>query len=142
MWPPWVELSIGNPVSAVSMLAQSRLWLVQGVWLLLAILFWLGVLSLLMLALWVLIRWLIWRGRVRAAWAKAEAARRRVDGSLYPPTDEGLCDRCGLVFQAVHFLSDGRRLCRGCYDHVVPLDTRAHTAAKSKSATPHRREPV
>ncbi|MCC7145927.1 MAG: hypothetical protein IT443_05735 [Phycisphaeraceae bacterium] len=104
------------------MLAQSLLWFAQGVWLVLGLLLWLALAFISALLIWVLCRYLIASVRIRAAWQAAAAARRRADGSLYPPTDEALCDRCTRVFVDVHILPDGRRLCRTCYDQVIPLN--------------------
>jgi heme exporter protein D len=61
------------------------------------------------------------RRRERAAEAereKARLAKLRPDGLPLPPHGRGMCAACGKAFERVYFLSDGRRLCPGCYESL------------------------
>jgi len=68
-----------------------------------------------------LVRGRLWEGRVRAARRQAHRDRHRADGTPYPPTGRGMCDRCQQAFEKVYHLPSGRRLCPDCYELEVPL---------------------
>ena len=71
---------------------------------------------------WTFLRIWLRRGAIERAQTEKRAARLGPDGLPYPPSDEGVCDRCDKAFQSVYYLDTGQRLCESCYRTVKELD--------------------
>lgn len=103
-----------------AVLAQSLVFFAQNIFLLVGLLFVVGVLAVLIFCIWTGTNvGLFLRRRKRAAKAAA-AARTGPDGRPYPPAAEGLCDRCQRAFDRVYYEPNGPRLCRDCYAAAHP----------------------
>lgn len=70
--------------------------------------------------LYVVVRIRRWNRRRQRAERERLASRMGPDGRSLPPTDRGLCDRCGRYHETVSFFSDGRKLCPECIGCRTP----------------------
>ncbi len=97
----------------------------------------------LLLALGTAINLVIWRVRRRRAARQAHRAKFRPDGRAYPPTDMGVCDRCGAAARKVFYMPSGQRLCGVCYDAAEgPQAAPAAGQGRGKSTSTAGRVPA
>ncbi len=95
---------------------------VAGIFVLIALLILLAVGLLAIIAVITLLR--VWSGHVaqRRAAEQLHRERFRPDGTPYPPTARGICDRCGKAFEKVYYLPSGQRLCPEDYEALHGRD--------------------
>jgi hypothetical protein len=80
----------------------------------------LAALLIFVVAVWTLLKVLVWRARHKRAEAQEAARKLRTDGLPYPPAGPGVCQRCQRAFDAVYHLPTGERLCPECYALRTP----------------------
>lgn len=86
-----------------------------NIYLLIGLLICLGVLLVLILAAWTLLKIAVWQSRRKKAAEQERRQRLRPDGQPYPPAAPGLCQRCQRAGDAVYHLPSGERFCADCY---------------------------
>lgn len=87
----------------------------QNIRLLIGILMFLGILVIVILGSWTGINFVVFRRRRHAAEREFRSGRFRADGSRLPPRGRGVCQSCGAAGDFIYYLTDGGRLCDGCY---------------------------
>ncbi len=77
-------------------------------------------LLILMIVAWAGVRAGWWHWLARRTAERERRQSRRADGSAYPPTGRGQCQACRSVSREIHYLPNGEKLCRACYDACYP----------------------
>lgn len=95
--------------------------LALNIYLLIGALLALGVIALVVLAIWTAANCGVWQARRRRAEAEQHRRRFRPDGQPYPPASRGMCDRCARACETVYHEASGERLCPTCYDRAHGL---------------------
>ena len=86
-----------------------------NIYFLIGLLIALAVLLALVVAVWTLVKVLLWRSRRNRADAQEAARKLQPDGTPYPPAGPGVCHCCQRASDTVFHLPSGQRLCRECY---------------------------
>lgn len=97
------------------MIASQLEMFAQNIRLLIGILMFLTILIIALIAGWTGINFLVFRYRRHAAECEFRSGRFRADGSRLPPRGRGVCQSCGAAGDFIYHLTDGGRLCDGCY---------------------------
>lgn len=98
-----------------------------NIWLLVGLLLLVIAGLVLLLAAWTGVNITVWKLRKRKAQADYHRARFRPDGTSYPPSARGICDRCQTVHSRVFHVENVGRL---CMEHFQEWD-REHFRSKS-----------
>lgn len=80
--------------------------------------------------IWVCLRIVIDRMRLRRAQSQYRRQVFRADGKRYPPAHVGQCQHCGQYWKRLYFVQDGPQLCPPCYEIYWRL------AEKTRAADP------
>ncbi len=87
----------------------------RNIYFLIGLLIALAVLLTAAVGVWTLLKVAVWRSRQHRAEAQELQRKLRPDGTPYPPTGPGICQRCQQARDAVYHLPTGERLCSDCY---------------------------
>ena len=79
-----------------------------------------GVSIALFVSIWIGLRVARFRLQQKQAADALHRSRTGPDGRPLPPAARGLCDRCGIPYDRVYHLPDGRRRCESCYAAEFP----------------------
>lgn len=64
---------------------------------------------------WTALRTWLFASSQKRSVGRFRSQRTAPDGTLLPPTAQGLCDQCGSVSDTVYYLPSRRRLCENCF---------------------------
>jgi hypothetical protein len=100
-----------------------------NIWLLVGILL-LGVVAIgVLIAAWTGVNIIVWKLRTRKAQTDYRRERFRPDGTPYPPSARGICERCKTVYPRVYYVESVGRLCPEHFEEWDRRRSRPETAA-------------